>query len=57
VQDGTRQDDAFRDRQNHWYSDQLNRAKTPHLIVRGTPLARVAAASSYLGSVDVRGHN
>jgi HTH-type transcriptional repressor of NAD biosynthesis genes len=55
VQDGTRQDDAFRDRQNHWYGDQLNRAKTPHLIVRGTPLVRVAAASSYLGSVDVRG--
>lgn len=55
VQDGTRQDDAFRDRQDQWYRDQLKRAGISHSIVRGTPLARVDAALSHLGSVDLRG--
>lgn len=52
VQDGTRQNDAFRNRQNLWYRDQLDRAEIPHAIVQGTPLARVEAALSHLGSVD-----
>ncbi len=55
VQDGTRQDDAFRDRQGRWYRDQLDRAEISHSIVRGTVLARVEAALSYLGSVDMLG--
>ncbi len=55
VQDGTRQDDAFRDRQNDWYRDQLDRAGIPHAIVQGSPLARVEAAVAHLGSVLLRG--
>ena len=54
VQDGTRQDDAFRDRQDLWYRDQLDRAGIFHLIVQGAPLARVDAALSYLGRGDLR---
>ncbi len=54
VQDGTRQDDAFRDRQNDWYRDQLDRAGIPHAIVQGSPLARVEAAVAHLGSALLR---
>ncbi len=54
VHDGTRQDEAFRDRQNDWYRDQLDRALIPHVIVQGTPLARIEAAVSHLGSVILR---
>lgn len=53
VQDGTRQDDAFRDHQNRWYRDQLDRAEIPYSIVQGTPLARVDGAVSHLDSVDL----
>lgn len=55
VQDGTRQDDAFRNRQDRWYRDHLNRAEIPHSIVQGSLLVRVDAAVNHLESVNLQG--
>lgn len=55
VQDGTRQDDAFRGRQDQWYRDQLYRAGIPYSIVQGDLFARVDAAVNHLDSVDLQG--
>jgi NadR type nicotinamide-nucleotide adenylyltransferase len=52
VQDGTRQDSAFRDRQNAWYRDQLDRADIAYWIVCGTLFARTEAALHHLGGLD-----
>nr|WP_315381822.1 AAA family ATPase [uncultured Sphingomonas sp.] len=51
VQDGTRQDTAFRDRQNAWYRAQLDHAGTPYRTVRGTVGARVEHALRDLGDL------
>ncbi len=36
VQDGTRQDAAFRQRQHDWYLQQLDRSGTPYSVLNGT---------------------
>ena len=41
VQDGTRQDSAFRDRQHAWYLAELERRKVPFLLVTGSMQERV----------------
>jgi HTH-type transcriptional repressor of NAD biosynthesis genes len=35
VQDGTRQDDTFRQRQHEWYLKELDRAHVPYILVAG----------------------
>ncbi|MDT8757748.1 AAA family ATPase [Sphingomonas psychrotolerans] len=50
VQDGTRQDDAFRARQNDWYRNRLDRVELSYLILQGPPLVRVETALRYLRS-------
>ena len=42
VQDGTRQDAAFRRRQNAWYVQQLQRRGLPYNLLSGSLSARVA---------------
>lgn len=42
VQDGTRQDETFRQRQQAWYVDQLTQRGIPFLRVRGSVSQRVA---------------
>jgi HTH-type transcriptional regulator, transcriptional repressor of NAD biosynthesis genes len=43
VQDGTRQDDAFRQLQHAWYIEELRRREVPFLSVSGDPDRRIAA--------------
>ncbi len=42
VQDGTRQDARFRDRQDRWYREQLDSRGVPFVTLTGTPEARIA---------------
>jgi NadR type nicotinamide-nucleotide adenylyltransferase len=42
VQDGTRQDSSFRERQNLWYLDELNRRGIPFVEVTGGVIERIA---------------
>jgi NadR type nicotinamide-nucleotide adenylyltransferase len=49
VQDGTRQDAAFRDRGHAWYLRELARAGVAFTELRGAVDARVAAARAILG--------
>lgn len=48
VQDGTRQDAAFRDRQQAWYRDQLLRRSEAVVRVSGTLMQRVEQVLAYL---------
>lgn len=48
VQDGTRQEPAFRLHQHAWYQQELNRRRVPHLTVGGTVAERVAAVPAAL---------
>lgn len=57
VQDGTRKDDAFRNRQDRWYRNQLDCTGIPHFVVQGPPLDRVDAAVSHLESGCLTGAN
>jgi len=50
VQDGTRQDEKFREHQQNWYVEQLNRLGMPFLEVTGNVSARIAQISERLGS-------
>jgi NadR type nicotinamide-nucleotide adenylyltransferase len=44
VQDGTRRDSDFRDRQHRWYLEELARREIPYLLVQGDIRARVEQA-------------
>jgi HTH-type transcriptional regulator, transcriptional repressor of NAD biosynthesis genes len=48
VQDGTRQDAKFRERQNTWYVEELNRRGVPFLQVTGNLTERIAQVSERL---------
>jgi HTH-type transcriptional regulator, transcriptional repressor of NAD biosynthesis genes len=48
VQDGTRQEPAFRLHQHAWYQQELNRRRVPHLTVGGTVAEREAAVATAL---------
>jgi HTH-type transcriptional regulator, transcriptional repressor of NAD biosynthesis genes len=48
VQDGTRQEPAFRDRQHAWYVAELDRRRCPFLLVTGSVDERVAQISKRL---------
>jgi HTH-type transcriptional regulator, transcriptional repressor of NAD biosynthesis genes len=48
VQDGTRQDAAFRERQHAWYAAELARRGTPHLTAAGEVDQRIAQVSAAL---------
>jgi HTH-type transcriptional regulator, transcriptional repressor of NAD biosynthesis genes len=49
VQDGTRRDSAFRQRQHAWYLEQLNHRGVRHLLAEGSLGARVERIVEYLG--------
>jgi len=51
VQDGTRQDASFRERQNAWYINELNRRGVPFLQVTGGLSERIAQVSQRLNPV------
>jgi NadR type nicotinamide-nucleotide adenylyltransferase len=51
VQDGTRQDANFRERQNAWYFYELNRRRVPFLQVTGGLKERIAQVTERLRSV------
>lgn len=55
VQDGTRRDSAFRDRQHAWYLAQFEQRGLPYLTVSGPLAVRVATLLSDLGWVDELG--
>ncbi len=48
VQDGTRQDEAFRARQHAWYLEQLARTSQPWIVVAGSVEERVDAVEKFL---------
>lgn len=48
VQDGTRRDAAFRQRQHEWYLHELTRRRVPFLIVEGSVETRVSQVREYL---------
>ncbi len=48
VQDGTRQDAAFRQRQHEWYRQELTRRGVPFLLVEGPVETRVSQVEAYL---------
>lgn len=51
VQDGTRQDDAFRRYQHQWYLDRLATRADPWILVRGSVDERIAAV---IAAISVR---
>ncbi|MDM5175602.1 AAA family ATPase [Massilia sp. DJPM01] len=51
VQDGTRRDEIFRQRQHAWYVDELTRRGLPFTIVQGTPAQRLAQACARLAAI------
>ncbi len=53
VQDGTRQDAAFRDRQHAWYLERLGELRRPFLVVRGRVEERVRAVADHLDRLQV----
>jgi len=53
VQDGTRQDDAFRHRQHRWYVDQLTARGEAWLLVDGSVAERVQRVCAHLNSEPV----
>jgi NadR type nicotinamide-nucleotide adenylyltransferase len=48
VQDGSRRDEPFRQRQHQWYLDQLKSRRQPFALATGPLPARVAAISTWL---------
>ncbi|MGY5958905.1 AAA family ATPase [Kosakonia sp. BK9b] len=50
VQDGTRQDETFRQRQQAWYVEQLTQRGVPFMRVRGSVSQRVAQILAVAGS-------
>lgn len=48
VQDGTRQDDAFRRRQHEWYLEQLGARGDAWMLAEGSPSQRVLAVCAHL---------
>jgi NadR type nicotinamide-nucleotide adenylyltransferase len=54
VQDGTRRDPAFRQRQHEWYVRELRRSRTQHVIVGGTLTHRIAQVKALLASAAPR---
>lgn len=54
VQDGTRQDAAFRDRQQAYYADHLRRCGVHFVELRGGLAARLAAAAAALAVHSAR---
>lgn len=52
VQDGSRQDPAFRDRQQAYYADHLRRAGVPFVELCGDLASRLAAASAALSALS-----
>jgi NadR type nicotinamide-nucleotide adenylyltransferase len=50
VQDGTRRDAGFRQRQHAWYVDELARRAVPYVLLAGTLEQRVGTVLSLLGS-------
>lgn len=49
VQDGTRQDPAFRQRQQEWYEKELNQRDIAYTVVKGKVSDRVEHISNQLG--------
>ena len=49
VQDGTRRDAAFRERQHRWYLDRLGRAGVAYTVLHGPLAARVDRACALIG--------
>ena len=52
VQDGTRQNADFRERQHNWYVDELNSRGIPFVEVTGSVTERLAQVSRRLGDVS-----
>ncbi|MCE3608448.1 AAA family ATPase [Massilia sp. P8910] len=50
VQDGTRRDEGFRQRQHAWYVAELTRRGLPFTLVQGTPAQRLAQACARLAA-------
>lgn len=50
VQDGTRQDESFRLRQQGWYEDELTRRGLPFIRVRGTVDERIQQVKKALAA-------
>lgn len=48
VQDGTRRDAAFRQRQHAWYCEQLSRTDVPFLLAEGSIEARIHSVAVHL---------
>ncbi|MBK6906665.1 MAG: AAA family ATPase [Rhodocyclaceae bacterium] len=48
IQDGTRRDSDFRQRQHQWYLEYLNARGIAHLAMSGPPEKRLAAAMAYI---------
>jgi HTH-type transcriptional regulator, transcriptional repressor of NAD biosynthesis genes len=55
VQDGTRQDTAFRDRQHHWYLEKLEAQALPYSFISGSLQDRVKQSIALLNSVYCAG--
>ena len=55
VQDGTRQDAAFRARQHAWYAERLRERGEPWMVAAGSVEERVAAVAAALGGVGGAG--
>ncbi|MDQ1923096.1 AAA family ATPase [Massilia pseudoviolaceinigra] len=51
VQDGTRRDDGFRQRQHAWYVDELTRRGVPFTVVHGTGAQRLIQACARLAAI------
>lgn len=49
-QDGTRRDEAHRERQHAWYLEQLTQRGLEHLVLRGSVEQRLAQAIPYLAA-------
>jgi hypothetical protein len=49
VQDGTRQDETFRQRQQAWYLEQLTERGVPFIRVSGSVAERIAQVRAVLG--------
>ena len=50
IQDGTRRDREFRQRQHEWYLEQLTARGIAHQVLSGPPEKRLAAAMARLES-------
>jgi HTH-type transcriptional repressor of NAD biosynthesis genes len=50
VQDGTRQGESFRSRQNQWYEDELKRRGWSYMLLSGSLSQRVKQAINYMAA-------